>query len=271
MKRYLIGALCALMFAGCAGADDVNDGIDNGDWIELEPFTVINDPNPVADDVEKIFLPSPNYGIEVSTDLPCPGTTWNGGCLVPDNVESNLIFSFKILSSCSAADKTMIRASINEIDAQTDTLGNINFVEIADCGNRRPPCPSRVTIGCSTASGSLGNTSLNTEESHSSDLGTVHQFGFIVTTLRLALIDAAVGPTGAQKDNYKRNVVKHEVGHMLGFGHDADSLFDNTLMDPVGNLAFPTSTFWNTSRTLSTAQLNLLGCYNPTSSTTSRC
>lgn len=254
--------LILALFAGCGAPME-----DEVPSIEDTPETMIIDDEPV--DIGQIQQPlyvEPGYGIEVNTNKACPTTTWDGGCWMPDNIGSDLVYGWFITSNCSATWKTLITDIVNEQDAVGGTFGNIDFVKV------QTQQAARYIFDCTTSNGAPGTTTFVQEETHDTPLGKIRQFQRIVSLFRTTPIETAAGYTAgtqAQRDRVRKNVIRHEVSHALGFGHTGESASD-ALMEPTYNTAVG-GQWYSLDRKLNSTQLHQLDCYNPTSSTSPRC
>lgn len=131
-------------------------------------------------------------------------------------------------------------------------------------------------ILCSVTYTNFGKTNLLAEETHSTPHGTLVQYDFATVYINdyQVITSPAWGSAPLNKQvNFSSNVIRHELMHVSGIGHETYasgglSLMDQTYGAAVGDL---NKGVWTGIVFPTTGDADRIDCYNPTSGTGDRC
>lgn len=208
-----------------------------------------------------IFVPV-GYGAESGTQNgvsspPCDDTDWAGGqCSIPDSKFQ--IYKF-FASSCSSWWQARFVGAENYVKPFVNGLGD-------DWAYYGGDINGVYTHGmyCNTSSGLGAFTPGPDFENHATPLGTLRQYKNGTIRIDTADIEAQAGwssKTEAERIRFAENVIRHEMGHSLGFGH-----FGSGLMQDGTN-----ATWYSNSKTFTIADRTVLRCYNEDSGSSPDC
>lgn len=251
MKRIIgIAAWAACAFA-CASAGDFDDP-------EASELGSLEQP---------VFMPN-NYGHQDGF-MQC-GNPFNGTCMVPDT--RSFVISVHQFTCSTQQFKDQILDAANYAAARAWENGwNVSVQNLPNNATGS----SHWIIKCANngPAGTLGQTSITESvgfiwDCHDSDRGELCQFKRATSIVYENIITASAAwaaGTTTQRNNIIENVGRHELGHLLGFGHTSSGCGTDLMATcPSGNSG-------HTLRPYTAAQLSMLDCYNETSGTGDNC
>jgi hypothetical protein len=216
---------------------------------------------------QPIYMPS-GYGSEEGDQTRCD-SDWSGGlCVVPDNRSPNFG-----IDQCGTNDSLFHR---NIYTALGYVIGVTNSVPLEWATTRSHSSGGDYVIRCvGDTSGTPMSTSYNsiTADCHDTERGQLCQSKSGTITVRTGVILNTPGfqaATASQRDRIINNMIRHEAGHVIGFGHVPSG--PGKLMS-VGFTPTPVPGVdaWDNLYTFDSTEIHALDCYRETSGTTPRC
>lgn len=226
---------------------------------------------------QPIYMPL-EYGSESSTSSPRCIPPWGGGeCQVPDS----RTMSVRVMntpsgdSNCGTAGNPASGTGKAVNDAVNDAIAIANSKGWLMTRKADNSLTGQITVRCTgSSSGNPATTTGANYDCHDTEHGDLCQFGTANIEVRMGVIFAMPGyqqATAAQRQNVIYNILKHELGHALGFGHNtfgmASVMFSPMPSAPVANVTDP----WDGYRAFAKDELHMLDCYRDSSGTTPDC
>lgn len=259
-------------------ADQV-DSIDFHDLVEHDEFEREPAPAPVGDigtARQAIYMPA-GFGSEDGDQTRCDDGNWSGGgCMVPDSRTIKFRIKSSGPESCGAVGTIITDQAALALDYAIGVANSApnswNIQRVADAVG----VTAHWTIKC-TPGGSPGTTTgdYSTADFHSTARGTIKQVQggtIVIGTASVTSLPAYVNGTQAQRQRVWNNVVRHEVGHAIGFGHKKDAPFSQLMRVslPQGPTA-GVDDAWDNLLQYDADEKHMLDCYKETSPTTPNC
>lgn len=251
MRQFINATLVALVFVACAGAD----------------FEEVGGAEEIGTLEQPIFMPN-SYGHQDGF-MQC-GNPFQGTCMVPDT--RSFVISVHQFTCSTQQFKDQILDAANYAAARAWENGwNVSVQNLPNNATGS----SHWIIKCANngPAGTLGQTSISESigflwDCHDTERGDLCQFKRATSIVYENIItgtSAWASGTTTQRNNMIENVGRHELGHMLGFGHTSASCGTDLMA------TCPSGTSYYTLRPFTATQLSMLDCYNETSGTGDNC
>jgi hypothetical protein len=197
---------------------------------------------------QPIFMPT-NYGNE-GVGEPCVAPWANSMCFVPDNKHIQVQFQ---AGTCSAWWQTRMVSAFAFMEAYVDGLGDDWNMTSPGNGNYQVKC------GSTTGFGTFDENNVDID-SHPTPNGQLIQYRkglIIIDTTDIEGSSTFSGSIESARQKIAHNAIIHEFGHLIAVGHTPTGVMKNGLQ--------------TTAQTFTTAQSNMLKCYNEDSGTDDDC
>lgn len=257
MTRFYSLAALALLGLACGGPAE--------EWVAGELV-------PIGTTQQAIFLPD-TYGTENGTENgtknPECSLPWtNGLCSAPDN--KNIIYKF-YASTCTNWWQARFVEAVAGVEFVVDNLGDdwqmqgpFSTPGGGEIWNYRLECADIP----GTAEGEFVPQLNSNTDNHSTPNGTFIQYRQGTVSVDAAAIQGRAewsSKTDAQRQNYARYVITHELLHLLGFGHVPGG---SGVMGTSNTLNFR---YGDSSDIVPSSYSDRLRCYNEDSGTGDDC